>query len=68
MTRVTFDCAAKYAGLALNDRLLPGPHLTTTLIEVLCRFLLGSVAAAIDIQEMFQHVKVPEGQKDALRL
>ncbi|VDP88043.1 unnamed protein product [Echinostoma caproni] len=66
--RVVFDCAAKLAGIALNDRLLQGPDLTTPLTEVLCRFRLGSIAVAADIEEMFMQVKVPEGQRDALRL
>ncbi|VDP92535.1 unnamed protein product [Echinostoma caproni] len=34
--RVVFNCAAKCAEIALNDRLLQGPDLTTPLFEVLC--------------------------------
>ncbi|VDP91387.1 unnamed protein product [Echinostoma caproni] len=63
-----FDCAANCAGIALNDRRLQGPDLTTPLIEVLCRFRLGSIAVAADIEEMFMQVKVPKGQRGALRL
>ncbi|VDP89220.1 unnamed protein product [Echinostoma caproni] len=65
---VVFDFAAECAGIALNDRLLQGPDLTTPLIAVLCRFRLGSVAVDAGIEEMFMQVKVPEGQMDALRL
>ncbi|VDP90372.1 unnamed protein product [Echinostoma caproni] len=61
--RVASDCAAKCAGIALNDRLLQSPDPTTPPIEVLCRFRLGSVAVAADIEEMFMQVKVPEGQR-----
>ncbi|VDP94324.1 unnamed protein product [Echinostoma caproni] len=38
---VVFDCAAKCAGIALDDRLKRGPDLTTPLMEMLCRFRLG---------------------------
>ena len=67
-TRVVFDCAAKYRGHSLNDRLLQGPDWTTSLIEVLCRFRLGTIAVSADIQEMFLQVKVPTEHRDALRL
>ncbi|VDP28206.1 unnamed protein product [Echinostoma caproni] len=65
--RVVFDCAAKCAGIALNDRILQDPDLTTPLIEVQCRLRLGSVAVAANIEEMFMQVNVHEGQRDALR-
>lgn len=66
-TRVVFDCAARFQGASLNDRLLQGPDWTTPLIDVLCRFRLGLVAVAADIREMFMQVKVPVQHRDALR-
>ena len=66
--RIVFDCASKYRGLSLNDCILQGPDWTTPLLEVLCRFRLGDVAVAADIQEMFLQVKVPSNHRDALRL
>nr|CAK6928249.1 unnamed protein product [Fasciola hepatica] len=65
--RVVFDCAAKFQGKSLNDRLLQGPDWTTTLIDVLCRFRVGKVALSADIREMFHQVKIPVGERDALR-
>ena len=33
--RVVFDCAARYCGTSLNDRVLRGPDLTNKLVGVL---------------------------------
>lgn len=35
---VVFDCATQYPATLLNERLLPGPNLTNTLISTLLRF------------------------------
>ncbi|VDP88951.1 unnamed protein product [Echinostoma caproni] len=45
-----------------------GPDWTIPLIDVLNRFRLGAVAVAADIQDMFLQIKMPEDQRDALRL
>ena len=37
-TGVVFDCAAKYRGTSLNDQLLTGPNLTSSILNVLTRF------------------------------
>ncbi|VDP90760.1 unnamed protein product [Echinostoma caproni] len=61
--RVVFDCAAKCAGITLNDRLLQGSDLTIPQVGVLCGFRLGSVAVAADIEEVFMQVKDPKGPR-----
>ena len=40
--RVLFDCAAKYAGLSLNNALMQGPDLVNNLLSVLVRFWQNS--------------------------
>ena len=66
--RVVFDCAARHLGVSLNDYLLQGPNLTTSLVEVLLRFREGRVAMTSDIEEMFLQVRVPQEDRGALRL
>ena len=36
--RVVFDCSATFEGNSLNDKLIPGPDLTSNLLGVLTRF------------------------------
>ena len=56
--RVVFDCSAKYRGSSLNDQLLQGPDLTSTLVGVLTRFRQERVAFMSDIEAMFYQVRV----------
>jgi transposase InsO family protein len=65
--RVVFDCSAKFSDVALNDCLLQGPDLTNSLVGVLTRFRLGSVAFMADIESMFHQVRVPPHQRSLLR-
>lgn len=65
--RVVFDCASRYRNVCLNDHLLQGPNITTSLVKVLLRFRRDRVALASDIQEMFLQVKIPEHDRGALR-
>ena len=65
--RVVFDCAAKYDGVSLNDKLLQGPDLTNSLVGVLIRFRQEPVAFMADMKSMFYQVKVPESGRDLLR-
>ena len=55
---VVFDCAAKCRGVSLNQQLLKGPDLNTSLVGVLLRFRLRSVAVVADIEAMFHQLKV----------
>ena len=65
--RVVFDCAAKFKGFSINDKLLQGPDLNNNLTGVLLRFRQESVAFAADIRSMFHQVLVDECDRDTLR-
>ena len=65
--RVVFDCAAKYRNTSLNQRLLQGPDLVSSLIGVLMRFRIDSIAFMADVEAMFHQVRVKESDKKFLR-
>ena len=65
--RVVFDCAARYGDISLNDVLLQGPDLTSSLLGVLLRFRSEPVAFMADVRAMFYQVRVPESDRDLLR-
>ena len=65
--RVVLDCAAKFRGLSLNDRLLSGPDWTAELVGVLLRFRSKPIAIVADIEDMFMQVIVPPQDRGALR-
>ncbi|CAL8101471.1 unnamed protein product [Calicophoron daubneyi] len=66
--RVVFDRAASYNGISLNQALLQGPDMTSSLVGVLLRFRRYSVAVCVDIEEMFLQVRVPVADRKALSL
>jgi hypothetical protein len=65
--RLVYDCAAKYRGVSLNDKVHQGPDLTNGLVGVLFRFRQEPIALMADIQGMFNQVHVSENDRDALR-
>ena len=65
--RVVLDASARFAGVSLNDRLLPGPDLSSSLIGVLVCFRQERVAFMADLECMFYQVRVPVSQRDLLR-
>ncbi|CAH8633785.1 unnamed protein product [Schistosoma guineensis] len=65
--RVVLDCAAKFAGVSLNDMIYQGPDTTAELVCILLRFRKEAVAVSADVEEMFMQVKVPESDRGALR-
>ena len=65
--RVVFDCSAKFKGDCLNDKLLQGPNLLNTLLGILLRFRLYSVAFSCDVKNMYYNFSVPKNQRDLLR-
>ena len=64
--RVVFDCASKSGGVSLNDQLLQGPQNTSSLIGVILRFRVNSVAVAADVRRMFHQEFVSPEDRGAL--
>lgn len=63
---VVFDCGATFQGTSLNNKLLQGPNLTSSLLGVLTRFRQEPVAFMGDIRAMFHQVKVAEEDRNFL--
>ena len=57
-----------YKGVSFNDAILSGFDLTNPLLHALLRFRIHPIAVIGDIEEMFLQVRVPEADRDALRL
>ncbi|XP_013415996.1 uncharacterized protein LOC106177694 [Lingula anatina] len=66
-TRVVQDCAARYAGTSLNDKLLTGLDLLNSLTAVLLNFRRGSIGLSADIESMFHRVLCLKTDRDCLR-
>ena len=65
--RVVFDCAAKFNGTSLNDKLMKGPDLANSLVGVLTRFRKNKIALVADVKAMFHQIKVDPRDQNALR-
>lgn len=65
--RVVFNCSFTYKGENLNDLLLPGPTLGSSLLGVLVRFREHRVAISGDIKAMFHQVHLLTEDKPLLR-
>ena len=64
---VVFDAAASYKGTSLNDQLVTGPDLLSSLVGVIMRFRLHVVAMIAGIETMFFQVLVIEKDQPSLR-
>ena len=65
--RVVFDCSANHNGKSLNDSLLIGPDLISSLLGILLQFRKESVAFQCGITKMFFQFKAQPHQRDLLR-
>ena len=61
------NAAAKYYGVALNDKLLSGPNLLQSLIGIIFRFRQHPIALSADIEAMFLQVAVPNDDSRCLQ-
>ena len=66
--RVVFDVSAKSAsGISLNDTLIIGPTVHSSLVDVLLRFRLHRVAIVADISRMYRAVELTPSDRDLHR-
>ena len=66
--RAVFDASAKSSsGVSLNNQLLIGPTVHSTLVDVLLRFRRHRVALTTDVSRMYRAVLLPEGERDLHR-
>ena len=59
--------AAKYQGVALNDKFLSGPDLMQSLIAIIFRFREHQIAISADMEAMFLQVAVSSDDSRCLR-
>ena len=65
--RMVWDAAAKSNHKSLNDFLMTGPDLLTSLFNVLLEFRVGQIAISGDIAEMFHRIDVRDDDMHAQR-
>ena len=66
--RAVFDASAKtLTGISLNETLLVGPTVHSTLIDVLLRFRLHRVALTADVSRMYRAIALTDTDKDLHR-
>ena len=59
--RVVFDASAKSdSGISLNDTLLVGPTVHSTLLDVLLSFRLHQIALVADVSKMYRVIELAE--------
>ena len=64
-TRVVFDASAKSSsGISLNDTLMVGPTLHSSLTDVLLRFSIHRIAITADISKMYRAIELATDDKD----
>ncbi len=66
--RAVFDALAKSSsGVSLNDQLLVGPTVHSSLVEVLLRFRSHRIALSTDVSRMYRAVPLPACERDLHR-
>ena len=66
--RAVFDASAKStSGVSVNDILLVGPTVHSSLVDVLLRFRLHRVALTADVSRMYRAIALTEKDKDLHR-
>lgn len=65
--RGVFDSSAIFNGTSLNDVLLSGPDLNNSILSVLLKFRMESIAVTADIQQMFHCFYVRPDHRNFLR-
>ena len=66
--RAVFDASAKSSSnVSLNDILLVGPTIHSSLIDVLLRFRLHRIALTADVSKMYRAVELIESDRDLHR-
>ena len=66
--RIVFDASAKTStGVSLNDTLLVGHTVHSSLVDVLLRFRLNRVALIADVSKMYRAVGLDDSDKDLHR-
>ena len=65
--RVVYNCSFQYQGHNLNELLLPGPALGSSLLSVLLRFREHSIAFSSGIRGMFHQVRLLQKDRPLLR-
>ena len=66
--RIVFDASAKTSnGVSLNDTLLIGHTVHSSLIDVLLRFRLHRIALVADVSKMYRAIRLANSDKDLHR-
>ena len=66
--RAVFDSSAKSASnVSLNDTLLVGPTVHSSLIDVLLRFRLHRIALTADVSKMYRAIELIDTDRDLHR-
>ena len=66
--RAVFDASAKSSSnVSLNDILLVGPTVHSSLIDVLLRFRLHRIALTADVSRMYRAIELVESDRDLHR-
>ena len=65
--RIVYDASARSGGPSLNDCLYTGPNFGQSILEILLRFRIHSIALIGDIEKAFLMVSVAAQDRDVLR-